>query len=119
MHLTVNGATVHAATGGRDTTRETDMAYYISRGSEREFIDVKKVPGLRQAFMVGRPQGATNLEASIYRLEPGATAWLVVQKNLGADSLQRWLAEELGEDWTVERTATSKGFRVLAVTRER
>ena len=53
------------------------------------------------------------------RLEAGATAWLVVQKNLGADSLQRWLAEDLGDGWRVERAATAKGFRVLAVTRER
>jgi 16S rRNA (guanine1207-N2)-methyltransferase len=52
------------------------------------------------------------------RLETGATAWLVVQKNLGADSLQRWLADDLGDGWHVERTATAKGFRVIAVTRE-
>ena len=31
------------------------------------------------------------------RLEPGADAWLVVQKHLGADSLQRWIADELGD----------------------
>jgi hypothetical protein len=36
----------------------------------------------------------------------------VVAKHLGAESLQRWLAEELGLD--VERAANSKGFRVLA-----
>lgn len=37
----------------------------------------------------------------------------MVGKNLGADSLQRWIAAELGA--TVERTASAKGFRVLAV----
>ena len=47
------------------------------------------------------------------RLAPGGTAWLVVQKNLGADSLGRWIAAELG--LTVERAASSKGFRVLRV----
>ena len=31
------------------------------------------------------------------RLAPGGSAWLVVQKNLGSDSLQRWLAHELDE----------------------
>ncbi len=53
------------------------------------------------------------------RLEPSSSendgAWLVVQKNLGADSLARWIQAELGLD--VERTGSSKGFRVLRVTR--
>lgn len=48
------------------------------------------------------------------RLAPGADAHLVVGKNLGADSLQRWLTEQLaGAD--VERVASAKGFRVLRV----
>ena len=47
------------------------------------------------------------------RLEPDGTAYLVVQKNLGADSLQRWIAGELG--MPCERLASSRGFRVLAV----
>lgn len=55
------------------------------------------------------------------RLEAGGTAYLVVQKNLGSDSLQKWLDGGLADRWpgefTVERYATSKGFRVLAVTR--
>lgn len=53
------------------------------------------------------------------RLEVGGEAWLVVQKNLGADSLARWLAEELGDAYDVARPATSKGFRVLRLTRHR
>lgn len=51
------------------------------------------------------------------RLEPGSDAWLVVQKNLGSDSLQRWLTEELGDDYAVSRATTSKSFRVLRVKR--
>lgn len=47
------------------------------------------------------------------RLAPGAQAHLVVQRNLGADSLQRWIAESLG--LPVERAASAKGFRVLRV----
>jgi 16S rRNA (guanine1207-N2)-methyltransferase len=30
------------------------------------------------------------------RLEPGGTAYLVVQKNLGSDSLQRWIERRVG-----------------------
>ena len=37
----------------------------------------------------------------------------MVQKNLGADSLQRWLADELG--LAVERVRTAKGFRLLRI----
>ena len=38
------------------------------------------------------------------RLAPGGNAWLVVQKNLGSDSLQRWLATEL--DTAAQRIAS-------------
>ncbi|CEA07686.1 Ribosomal RNA small subunit methyltransferase C [Arthrobacter saudimassiliensis] len=51
------------------------------------------------------------------RLAPGGSAWLVVQKNLGSDSLQKWLAAELGAGYAVSRYATDKGFRVLQVER--
>jgi 16S rRNA G1207 methylase RsmC len=45
------------------------------------------------------------------RLNTGGEAWLVVQRNLGADSLAVWLAEQgWGE---VEKVASAKGFRVL------
>jgi 16S rRNA G1207 methylase RsmC len=46
------------------------------------------------------------------RLAPGGSAWLVVNRNLGADSLQAWLT---GESWQVERHASQKGYRVLRV----
>ncbi|WP_069386898.1 class I SAM-dependent methyltransferase [Cellulosimicrobium cellulans] len=52
------------------------------------------------------------------RLAPGASAHLVVQRNLGADSLQRWLVEHLAgpvPGVRVERAASAKGFRVLEV----
>ena len=49
------------------------------------------------------------------RLAPGGSAWLVVQKNLGSDSLQRWLAGELDSSFTVTRESTSKSFRILGV----
>jgi 16S rRNA (guanine1207-N2)-methyltransferase len=46
------------------------------------------------------------------RLEGGAEAHLVVQKHLGADSLQRWLGEH---GHRTERAAIGAGFRVLRV----
>ena len=50
------------------------------------------------------------------RLNPAGEAWLAVQKNLGADSLAPWIADQ---GWgTVDRAATSKGFRVLRLVRD-
>ncbi len=53
------------------------------------------------------------LQTWLPRLAPDGVAHLVVQKNLGADSLQRWIGSELA--MTCTRLATSKGFRVLEV----
>ena len=46
------------------------------------------------------------------RLAPDGRALLVVGKNLGADSLQRWLIEQ---GYRCTRLASAKGFRVLEV----
>ncbi|MEF9873221.1 MULTISPECIES: class I SAM-dependent methyltransferase [unclassified Glutamicibacter] len=51
------------------------------------------------------------------RLAPGGEAWMVVQKNLGSDSLQKWLVEQLPSEWKITREATAKAFRVLKVAR--
>lgn len=57
------------------------------------------------------------LQLWLPRLTVGGIAYLVVQKNLGSDSLQTWIASTLGPDFTVERFATDKGFRILSVER--
>ncbi|MFN8191445.1 MAG: methyltransferase [Nocardioidaceae bacterium] len=44
------------------------------------------------------------------RLTPDGRAVMVVGKNLGGDSLQRWLGEQ---GWPTTRLASAKGFRVL------
>jgi 16S rRNA (guanine1207-N2)-methyltransferase len=46
------------------------------------------------------------------RLRPDGRAVMVVSKNLGADSLQRWLRSE---GYACERLASAKGFRVLEI----
>ncbi len=51
------------------------------------------------------------------RLAPGAVAHLVVQRNLGADSLQAWLAAQWPGELAVARLGSAKGYRVLTVTR--
>ncbi|WP_167149656.1 methyltransferase [Actinomyces sp. ZJ308] len=54
------------------------------------------------------------LAAWLPLLSDDGEAWLVVLKNLGADSLATWLT---GRGWDVSRQASSKGFRVLRVRR--
>jgi 16S rRNA G1207 methylase RsmC len=49
------------------------------------------------------------------RMAPGGCADLVVHKNLGSDSLAKWL---VGEGYSVVRHASKQGYRVLHVTRE-
>ena len=51
------------------------------------------------------------------RLESGGRAMLVVQKQLGADSLLAWIQAEF-PDLTASRFSADKGFRVLEVTRD-
>ena len=46
------------------------------------------------------------------RLEAGGRAYLVVQRNLGADSLAAWLA---AQGYQVQRLKSKKGYRVLQV----
>ncbi len=49
------------------------MPYHISRAAEREWVEVKGFPGLRQALMVGEIHGSHHMEVSLYELDPGAT----------------------------------------------
>ncbi|ROS59974.1 methyltransferase family protein [Curtobacterium sp. PhB172] len=51
------------------------------------------------------------------RLEVEGDAWLVVSKDLGGDSLQKWLVGALGAGFHVARASTDKGFRVIRVRR--
>jgi 16S rRNA G1207 methylase RsmC len=46
------------------------------------------------------------------RLAPGGKAYLVVQRNLGADSLATWLA---AEGFEVQRLKSKKGYRLMSV----
>jgi 16S rRNA (guanine1207-N2)-methyltransferase len=63
---------------------------------------------------IGKPALHELLTTWLTRLAPGGCAYLVVQRNLGADSLQRWLADS---GWTAERVAARAGYRVLRAAR--
>lgn len=53
----------------------------------------------------------------LHRLAPEGEAWLVVAKNLGAESLTRWLGHHHGGAFIAERVGRDKGFHVIRVVR--
>lgn len=75
------------------------------------FVTIRSNPPIR----VGKEELHNMLQHWIPRLEPESDAWLVVQRNLGSDSLQRWLEGTLPAEFAVSRAATNKGYRVLRV----
>ncbi|HKT01762.1 MAG TPA: methyltransferase [Rugosimonospora sp.] len=62
---------------------------------------------------VGKAELHAMLQHWLPRLAPGGSAWLVVGRHLGGDSLQDWLR---GEGWRADRHASQKGYRVLHVS---
>jgi 16S rRNA (guanine1207-N2)-methyltransferase len=68
------------------------------------------------AIHIGKPELHKMLLLWLARLAPDGVAWFVVGKNLGGDSLQRWLTDQ---GYPCERTGSAKGFRVLRATRGR
>lgn len=65
---------------------------------------------------VGKEELHILLMSWLPRLKVGGHAYLVVQKNLGGDSLIKWLNAELGEEFTVGKYASSKGYRIIEVS---
>ena len=62
---------------------------------------------------VGKNELHAMLEHWLPRLADDSDGWLVVQRNLGSDSLHRWLQSTFPEEFSFVRAATSKGYRVL------
>jgi len=81
--------------------------------SEIEFDEIWSNPPIR----VGKVVLHEILTLWINRLTSGGTARLVVQKNLGSDSLHKWLIQEFEPDFESTRIDSSKTFRVLKVNR--
>jgi len=77
------------------------------------FMTIWSNPPIR----VGKNELHGLLERWLPRLEPGSDAWLVVARNLGSDSLQRWITAEFPDSLVVSRVALNKGYRVLRAKR--
>jgi 16S rRNA G1207 methylase RsmC len=76
--------------------------------SDLRFDEIWSNPPVR----IGKPALHDLLLRWLPRLLPGGTAWLVVARNLGSDSLARWLGEQ---GFAVARHASAQGYRVLQV----
>ncbi len=81
----------------------------IVRAAEGPYDEIWSNPPIR----IGKPALHALLTTWLPRLRRDGTAWLVVGKHLGGDSLARWLTDE---GWPTEKVASAKGFRVLRST---
>ncbi|MBK0419324.1 methyltransferase [Leucobacter sp. CSA1] len=77
------------------------------------FAEIRSNPPIR----VGKEVLRGILRRWLPRLLPEGTAYLVVAKHLGADSLQRWIAAEFPE-LSVDRAARDRGFHVIRAVRD-
>jgi 16S rRNA (guanine1207-N2)-methyltransferase len=104
-----------AVNAGRLGVRNLRVAAPDEVPAEVRFAQIWSNPPIR----IGKDQLHELLLRWLPRLSPDGSAYLVVQRNLGADSLHRWLAEQLPPDqgWQVQRVGSAKGFRVLRVSR--
>lgn len=80
---------------------------------EGEFAAIWSNPPIK----IGKEALHALLLAWLPRLSPGGTAWLVVARKLGADSLLPWLQGALGDGFDCRRHASGKGYRILRVER--
>lgn len=125
MALKSPGAQVYAVdVNERSLGLTRDNAASLGLANVHALLPDAVDPGLEFATIWSNPPirvGKEELHALLLqwlpRLAPGGTAWLVVQKNLGSDSLQRWLGENLGAGFTVGRYSTAKSFRIILVER--
>jgi 16S rRNA (guanine1207-N2)-methyltransferase len=93
----------------------------IARATNIHVADPKDVPAdltfdvlwSNPPIRIGKEALHELLLTWLARLSPSGVAWLVVQKNLGSDSLADWL---VGQGYKVTRKGSKKGFRVLCVT---
>ena len=122
------GIAVHAPGAQVDAVDVNDRALALCRDNARALGVADRVRALRPEqveddrrydqiwsnppIRVGKEALHALLLRWLPRLAPDGEARLVVGRNLGADTLQRWL---VAQGHPTERVASAKGFRVLLV----
>jgi 16S rRNA (guanine1207-N2)-methyltransferase len=99
-----------AANAARNGLTNVVVAAPDDAAGQQEFECIWSNPPIR----VGKSALHDILRTWMQRLSPTGRAYLVVSKNLGADSLSDWLTTE---GFPATKLASSKGFRVLEVRR--
>ncbi|MEY4618658.1 MAG: hypothetical protein RL101_844 [Actinomycetota bacterium] len=94
--------------------RHSDLATFGDVPNDIKFTGIWSNPPIR----VGKAELHSILLHWLPRLAEECESYLVVAKDLGADSLLKWLQSELPDDFDAQRIDTAKGFRILRVTRD-
>lgn len=81
--------------------------------SNLTFAEIWSNPPIR----VGKTVLHEILQTWLPRLDDGCVAQLVVAKQLGSDSLLKWMNDALASYGSTERSYTEAGFRILTFTR--
>ena len=106
LDLTQRNAAANGARGVR--TPKADDALAASIESDTRFDVIWSNPPVR----IGKEAMHEMLTAWLGRLAATGVAYLVVQRNLGADSLITWLN---GQGFEASKFASKKGFRIIEV----
>ena len=103
-----NGCAVHAVVVDEHGTAVEGAPPDVAALDALRFDAIWSNPPIR----IGKPALHALLTTWLDRLVPEGRAWLVVQRHLGADSLQRWLQEQ---GWETQRLCSRAGYRILEV----
>lgn len=108
----VNSRSVELANQNAETLGLTNFQGVLSvqLPSEIKFDEIWSNPPIR----IGKSALHELLATYLHRLTPSGRAVLVVQKQLGAESLMKWLAEQF-PDREVQRLVNEKGYWVIEV----
>jgi 16S rRNA (guanine1207-N2)-methyltransferase len=109
----VNRRALELCERNAETAGLTNVRCRLAEGAA-DLPDTYEVIWSNPPIRIGKDALHELLTTWLGRLAPGAAAYLVVQRNLGSDTLQRWLGEA---GWPAERVAARAGYRVLEVRR--
>jgi 16S rRNA (guanine1207-N2)-methyltransferase len=107
----VNERALELTRANAATAKTPNVVASIPEGvpDELRFAAIYSNPPVR----VGKAPLHDLLRRWLPRLAPGGKAYLVVQRNLGADSLATWLE---AQGYQVQRLKSKKGYRVTSVS---
>ncbi len=106
LDLTARNAAANGAAGVRTLKAEEALAASVE--SDTRFDVIWSNPPVR----IGKEAMHQMLVSWLGRLAPSGVAYLVVQRNLGADSLITWLN---GQGFEASKFASKKGYRIIEV----